>query len=220
MELFLKKRRKKELEFFFISVNSTLFCIGDIILILQNNVQLFWGYSKWGQIKQNAPGLNRGLSSNFWWLRSANHVKFTEECMMCSKVKLVTVVEGDLKAPFSIATTPGGGVLLLSHDCSTLPLIHTLYCWVLSKEVTSTIFKVFGMMRPGIEPRSPGPLANTLPPRSMCIINVINKQTSHNLTLVDRKKQRQTDRWFGCFIQWHISFWGLFNAKAILVEVQ
>ena len=34
---------------------------------------------------------------------------------------------------------------------------------MLSKEVSSTIFKVFGMTRPGIEPRSPGPLANTLP---------------------------------------------------------
>ena len=28
----------------------------------------------------SVPGLNRGLSSNFCWLRSANHVKFTEEC--------------------------------------------------------------------------------------------------------------------------------------------
>ena len=33
---------------------------------------------------------------------------------------------------------------------------------MLSKVVSSTIFKVFGMTRPGIEPRSPGPLANTL----------------------------------------------------------
>ena len=56
-----------------------------------------------------------------------------------------------------------GMALLLSLDCSTLPLIHTLCCWVLSKEVSSTIFKVFGMTRPGTEPRSPGPLANTLP---------------------------------------------------------
>ena len=31
---------------------------------------------------QSAPSLNRGLSSNFCWLRSANHVKFTEECVM------------------------------------------------------------------------------------------------------------------------------------------
>ena len=48
-------------------------------------------------------------------------------------------------------------------DCSTLPLIHTLYCRVLSKEVSSTIFKVFGTTWPGIEPRSSVPLANTLP---------------------------------------------------------
>ena len=52
---------------------------------------------------------------------------------------------------------------LFPLDCSTLPLINTLYCWVLIKEVSSTIFKVFGMTWPGIEPRSPGPLVNTLP---------------------------------------------------------
>ena len=60
-----------------------------------------------------------------------------------------------------------GRALLLSLNCSTLLLISTLYCWVLSKEVSSTIFKVFGMMRPGIEPRSPRPLANSLPTRLM-----------------------------------------------------
>ena len=60
-----------------------------------------------------------------------------------------------------------GRPILLSQDRSTLSLIHTLYCWVLSKEVSSTIFKVFSMMWPGIEPRSPGPLANTLPTRLM-----------------------------------------------------
>ena len=51
-----------------------------------------------------------------------------------------------------------GRALHLSLDCSTIPLICTLYCWVLSKEVSSTIFWVFGMTRPGIEHRSPGPL--------------------------------------------------------------
>ena len=73
------------------------------------------------------------------------------------------LVEDDQKTPFSIATTPRyrGRVLLLSLDCVILPLIRTLYCRVLSKEGSSTIFKVFGMMRPGIEPRSPGSLANT-----------------------------------------------------------
>ena len=77
---------------------------------------------------------------------------------------LETIVEGDPKAPFSTATTPRrrGKPLFLSLDCSTLPLICTLYCWVLSKEVSSTIFKVIGMTQTGIEPRSPRPLANTL----------------------------------------------------------
>ena len=56
-----------------------------------------------------------------------------------------------------------GRTLLLSQDCSTLPSIRTLYHWVFSKEVSSTIFKVFGMMWPGIEPRSLRPLANILP---------------------------------------------------------
>ena len=46
-------------------------------------------------------------------------------------------------------------VLLHSLDCSTLPLILTLYYWVLSKEASNTIFWVFGMTRPRIEPRFP-----------------------------------------------------------------
>ena len=29
--------------------------------------------------------MNRDLSSNFWWLRSANHVKFTEESVICTE---------------------------------------------------------------------------------------------------------------------------------------
>ena len=40
------------------------------------------------------------------------------------RVKLATLVEGDQKAPFSIATTPRcRGALILSFDCSTLTLI-------------------------------------------------------------------------------------------------
>ena len=34
-------------------------------------------------VKQIASGLNRGLSTNFWCLRSANHVKFTKQCVIC-----------------------------------------------------------------------------------------------------------------------------------------
>ena len=39
-------------------------------------------------------------------------------------VELATVVEGDLKAPFSIATKQRA--LLITLDCSTLPLILAL----------------------------------------------------------------------------------------------
>ena len=31
---------------------------------------------------KRVPGLNRSLSSNFWLMRSANHVKLTEGCVM------------------------------------------------------------------------------------------------------------------------------------------
>ena len=89
-------------------------------------------------------------------------------CYVSKQGCLFLFVEGHQKAPFSIAATPKcRGVLLLFLGCSTLPLIRTLYCWVLSREVSSTIFKVFGMTRPGIEPRSPGPLANTLSTKPM-----------------------------------------------------
>ena len=56
--------------------------------------------------------------------------------------------------------TPFLGLLNFTLD-------NTLYCWVLRKEVSSTIYKVFGMTRPGIEPRSPGPVVNTLPTMPM-----------------------------------------------------
>ena len=42
--------------------------------------------------------------------------------------------------------------LLLSLDCSTFPLIRTLYCWMLSKEVSSTILKSFVWRDLGLNP--------------------------------------------------------------------
>ena len=81
-----------------------------------------------------------------------------------SNVKLITVVKGSPKAPFSIATTPRCMEGRYSFPwIAPLPLIFTLYCWELSKAVSRGIFKVFGMTQPGIEPRSPGPSVNTLP---------------------------------------------------------
>ena len=79
------------------------------------------------------------------------------------KVKLATIVEGDLKAPFSIATTPR----LVAEDTTPFTgLVHfTLdpYFIMLSiKEAASgIIFWIFGMTQSGIEPWSPRPLANT-----------------------------------------------------------
>ena len=57
---------------------------------------------------------------------------------------------------------------------------------MLSKEVSSTIFKVFGMTRPGIELRSPRPLANTLPTRSMSL----NEQLTHNCMISNQNDNK------------------------------
>ena len=40
---------------------------------------MFWGHSKWWQIRVLQAW------TNFCWLRSAKHVKFTEEYVMCTK---------------------------------------------------------------------------------------------------------------------------------------
>ena len=80
----------------------------------------------------------------------------------------MTIVEGNPKAPFSIATTPRcrGG-------CYSFPglLYFTLDPYLIMLGVKQGGIKyhfwVFGMTRPGIEPRSPGPLANTLTARPM-----------------------------------------------------
>ena len=66
---------------------------------------------------------------------------------------LVTVVEGDLKVPFLIASTP-----MCRGGCHSFFWIALLY----------PQYVLFGMSLPGIELRSPGPLTNTLP-MSMCI---------------------------------------------------
>ena len=79
-------------------------------------------------------------------------------------VSLPTVVEGDLKAPSSVATSPRfKGRALLFAGSLHLPLIRILLRCVLSKVASSTIFFwVCGRSWPRIEPRSPESLANTL----------------------------------------------------------
>ena len=64
------------------------------------------------------------------------------------------VVEGNQKAPFLIATFPG------LHHFTLDPYLILLS---VKQGDIKYIFKLFRMTRPGIEPRSPGPLANTPP---------------------------------------------------------
>ena len=69
-----------------------------------------------------------------------------------NKKKLVTVVKGGSKAPFSIATTTkcwGGRY-------SILPLILTLLCRVLSKIASSSIFESLIWLDLGLNPGLPG----------------------------------------------------------------
>ena len=85
------------------------------------------------------------------------------------KVKIVTQVDGDPEGSlFHIYNTEVYRRALLHFlDRSTLTLILTLKCWILSKVASSTLFGVFGMNWPGIEPRSPGQLERTLHIRPM-----------------------------------------------------
>ena len=54
----------------------------------------------------SAPDMNRGLSSNFWWLRSANPVWFTKECVMCTEkhvlVKKILTNELNMGLPLQV----------------------------------------------------------------------------------------------------------------------
>ena len=77
----------------------------------------------------------------------------------------MTIVEVDPKGSlFNIYNTEVlGKAQLLLLDYYTLPLIRTLKYWVIIKVVSSTIFGVFGVTRPEIEPLSPEALTNTWP---------------------------------------------------------
>ena len=71
-----------------------------------------------------------------WYVSTNTHFSYFSVYFLYKSVKLATVVEGDQKGYY---TEVLGRALLLSLDCSTLSLICTLYCWVLTKEVSSTI---------------------------------------------------------------------------------
>ena len=104
------------------------------------------------------------VSSIAMYHKQFNKISFI--ILNISKVKLATVVWSDQKAPFSIVTTPkcreGRYPFLWIAPLYPWYVPFILYCRVLSKEVSRTIFKVFGTTRPRIEPRSPGLLVNAL----------------------------------------------------------
>ena len=74
---------------------------------------------------------------------------------------------------------------------------------MLSKEVSSTIFWVFGMTRLGIEPRSPELLANTLPTRPHWYSYRLKE---FQFFSADNSKYQD-----GLKSSWHICSWWLLN---------
>ena len=56
-------------------------------------------------VNQSVSGLNRGLSSNFSWLRNANHVKFMQECVMCMEKHILVKKDDHKWAKIRFATT-------------------------------------------------------------------------------------------------------------------
>ena len=77
-------------------------------------------------------------------------LKQNTRLIQCDKVKLGTVVEGDAKAPFSIAT---------SRRCRGGRYSFPLIMLSVKQGGIKYHFCVFGMTWPGIEPRSPEPLS-------------------------------------------------------------
>ena len=106
---------------------------------------------------------------------------------VAASIKLSPLVKGDSKVLFSIATTPRCRGRRFSF-----PWIAPLYSWsspynaVLTKAAPSIIFWVFDMTRPGIEPRSPGPLGNTL------LIKMIHQYQDYKKKKKKKKKTKKS----------------------------
>ena len=114
---------------------------------------------------------------------------------------MATTAEGNQKAPFSIATTrkfPVGIRICTKFNhihrsrwysdifdrmhpfsCSSAYL-HRCISWLMARskvnvtEVSSIIFNIFSMMRPGIEPRSPWWLCHISALKMPICVNLIN----------------------------------------------
>ena len=139
--------------------------------------QVAWVFATWRQEKFSVN--NKQLFIETQWSNNNIYTIYIYIYIYIWKLyrflfDLATLVEGDPKVPFSIATTPRcrGG----RHS---IPWIAQVYPWsspysaVLSKAASSTIFWVFGITRPGIERWSPRPLANTLLIKPMALMNIL-----------------------------------------------
>ena len=138
---------------FFSAVNAKLFrfCLEQKLFLISQKY-FFQDYSK------SQAGMKRGLSSIFCWLRSANHVKFTEECVICTEkhvlVKIKKIFTNGLnKALFkrlsqkgwkyiveihwlsSIEKVPGAVVSKEGHAGSLLGYDDTYHYWFPWKKV-------------------------------------------------------------------------------------
>ena len=86
---------------------------------------------------------------------------------------------------------------------------------MLSKAASSTIFWVFSMTQPGIEPQSPGPLANTLLIRPMvrsyrCIITGnYQKVIWHHMEYHHHHYQSGLTAWIHLTFSCYLSLWAI-----------
>ena len=107
------------------------------------------------------------------------------------KVKLATLVEGDPKAPFSIATQSR-----CRKGRYSIPWIAPLYLYqemlCVKQGGIKYQFLTFGMTRSRIEPQSPGPLANTLLIRPIaCYVYAMGISPFYYLLLSTIKKEKK-----------------------------
>ena len=82
-------------------------------IISTSQIYFFWSYSKWWQIKQSAPGLNKSLSPIFCVVRSTNRVKFKEKCVMWMEKQILVLLTSKENVP---GVTIRNADSLLEHE--------------------------------------------------------------------------------------------------------
>ena len=67
----------------------------------------------------SASGLNRGLSSDFWYLTRANYVKFTDERLMCTEKQVLVKRRRGIPVPhqLSFSFSPSLSLYIYIYIC-------------------------------------------------------------------------------------------------------